>query len=72
MNRKLEGWRRYFSVGTLDPAYQAVDRYTKALLRSFLARPTQGPRAGDPAVQSHGRDTEALPTEKGRKRIGLT
>lgn len=46
VNRKLEGWSRYFSVGTLDPAYQAVDRYTEALLRSFLARRHKVPGRG--------------------------
>lgn len=46
VNRKLEGWSRYFSLGTLEPAYRVVDRYTETLLRSFLARRHKVPGRG--------------------------
>lgn len=38
VNRKLRGWRNYFSIGTLYASYQAIDLYTCALLRKFLVR----------------------------------
>jgi RNA-directed DNA polymerase len=38
VNRKLQGWSQYFSIGTLEPAYRTVDRYTEDLLRKFLVR----------------------------------
>ena len=38
VNLKLRGWSRYFSVGTLEPAYRTVDCYTEALFRQFLVR----------------------------------
>jgi len=46
VNRKLQGWSRYFSLGTLEPAYRVVDRYTEALLRNFLARRHKVPGRG--------------------------
>jgi len=36
VNRKLLGWSRYFSVGTLERAYRAVGRCTEVLFRRFL------------------------------------
>jgi RNA-directed DNA polymerase len=38
VNRRLEGWANYFSIGTLNKAYTAVDTYTSVLLRQFLVR----------------------------------
>lgn len=46
VNRKLRGWGAYFSIGTLDPAYRAVDTYTRLLLRQFLARRHKVPGRG--------------------------
>jgi RNA-directed DNA polymerase len=46
VNRKLRGWSRYFSVGTLEPAYRVVDRYTEALFRRFLVRRHKVPGRG--------------------------
>ncbi len=46
VNRKLQGWSRYFSVGTLEPAYRTVDRYTEALFRQFLVRRHKVPGRG--------------------------
>jgi RNA-directed DNA polymerase len=47
VNRKLRGWSRYFSVGTLEPAYRTVDRYTEALFRQFLVRRHKVPGRGN-------------------------
>jgi RNA-directed DNA polymerase len=46
VNRKLDGWSRYFSIGSLEPAYRVVDRYTEARLRQFLARRHKVPGRG--------------------------
>jgi RNA-directed DNA polymerase len=47
VNRKLQGWSRYFSIGTLEPAYRTVDRYTEALFRQFLVRRHKVPGRGN-------------------------
>ena len=58
VNRKLQGWNRYFSVGTLEPAYRTVDRYTEALFRQFLVRrhkvPGRGTRPFREPIPSRG------------------
>ena len=46
VNRKLHGWAQYFSVGTLEPSYRSVDRYTESLLRKFLVRRHKVPGRG--------------------------
>jgi RNA-directed DNA polymerase len=46
VNRKLCGWAAYFSIGTLEPAYRVVDRYTADLLRKFLVRRHKVPGRG--------------------------
>jgi len=46
VNRKLRGWSQYFSIGTLEPAYRSVDRYTESLLRKFLVRRHKVPGRG--------------------------
>jgi RNA-directed DNA polymerase len=46
VNRKLRGWGQYFSIGTLEPAYGVIDRYTSSLLRSFLVRRHKVPGRG--------------------------
>jgi len=46
VNRKLNGWAQYFSIGTLEPAYRRVDRYTESLLRTFLVRRHKVPGRG--------------------------
>jgi hypothetical protein len=46
VNRKLRGWGQYFSIGTLEPTYRSVDRYTESLLRKLMVRRHKVPGRG--------------------------
>ncbi len=46
MNRKLEGWANYFSIGTIQRSYWVIDRCAADLLRQFLARRHKVPGRG--------------------------
>jgi RNA-directed DNA polymerase len=46
VNRKLRGWAAYFRLGTLTPAYRAINHYTRARLRQFLVRRHKVPGRG--------------------------
>ena len=59
VNLKLRGWSRYFSVGTLEPAYRTVDCYTEALFRQFLVRRHKVPGRG-PGRSATGISTRSL------------
>ena len=61
VNRKLDGWANYFSVGTLHFAYRGIDHYSCHLLRGFLARRHKVP----------GRGTRRYSNEELYERFGL-
>lgn len=46
LNRVLGGWSRYFSHGTVSPAYQAVNRHVEDRVRRFLRRRHKTPGRG--------------------------
>lgn len=46
VNRKLEGWANYFSIGSIHYAYRAVDKYACDLLQQFLVRRHRVPGRG--------------------------
>ena len=62
LNRKLQGWRQYFSVGSTRKAYRAVDEYVYDRVRNFLRRRHQ--------VSSQG--TRQFPAERVYGPLGVS
>jgi RNA-directed DNA polymerase len=46
LNRKLQGWRNYFSYGTVGRAYQVVNHHTETRFRAWLCAKHKEPRPG--------------------------
>ena len=61
LNQKLAGWAKYFGLGQVSPAYQAIDRYTTQRLRLGLGK--------KPKVQGSGRSK--YPDQYLREKLGL-
>lgn len=61
VNRKLCGWQKYFSVGTLWASYRAINSYSSSLLRKFLVRRHRVP----------GRGTRRFSDQYLHERLGL-
>jgi len=61
LNRKLQGWRQYFSIGSTSRAYRAVDEYVYDRVRNFLRRRHQ--------VSSQG--TRQFPAERVYGTLGV-
>jgi group II intron reverse transcriptase/maturase len=62
INRKLEGWRNYFTVGTVAGAWRAVDNHTRRRLRQWLCK----------KHQVEGRGFRRFPDEYLCQELGLT
>jgi RNA-directed DNA polymerase len=46
LNRKLQGWSNYFSIGTRTMAYRIVDNFVQTAVRNFLQRRHKVPGRG--------------------------
>ena len=46
LNRKLIGWANYFCLGSVSPAYRAINTHVTQRLRRWLCKRDVLPRAG--------------------------
>ena len=61
LNRKICGWANYFSYGSVNRAYRAVDYHTRERLRQWLCR----------KHKVDGRGTARFPLQYGYQKLGL-
>jgi len=61
LNRMLRGWANYFSYGSVNRAYRAVDYHTRERLRQWLCR----------KHKVDGRGTARFPLQYGYQQLGL-
>jgi RNA-directed DNA polymerase len=46
INRKLRGWSNYFRIGTVSPAYRAIDSHVRYRVRQWLCAKFKVPGQG--------------------------
>ena len=61
LNQKLDGWANYFCLGSVSPAYRAIDQYTTQRLRRWLCK----------KHKVTGRGKTSFPDQYLREELGL-